>query len=511
MEIVKPFVEIKDDIYGEEVLRKIEGCARVCYKSEHKVTEDSARKFVWQLIRSGHLTPLEHVTVTVMIVCDRGVSHELVRHRLASYCVTGDTEIISYADKKSRSPKRRTIAEIYRWTQDPKCHAALRALTIRSMDEQTHTIIPSKVKNVFHNGIQDVYQVNLQSGRSIKCTKGHRFFTPHGWKQLAEVSVGDDVYSNGLPLLENEDWIRHNYLTLNKTRKQVAKDAGCCESTLYKAFQRFGIFKPWSDRPNRHPGRGVKGMFSEEQRKQMSLAKQGEKNPSYKANREELGHSGARAEARRLFNKDKCDACDTRIGLEIHHIDKNPHNNNPSNIKILCPHHHHAWHHAAVCGAFPEKITDIKYIGREDVYDIEVEGEYHNYVANGIVVHNSQESTRFCDYHKSGIQFIEPAFDLCAAYDVWEKAMKQAESAYLRLRAMGISPELARAVLPNALKTELYITANLRELRHILQLRAAGTTGKPHPQMQALMRELLKKLKAAIPVVFDDILDMESA
>ena len=85
MKIIKPYYEIIDPIDGEAILRKIELCGRTCYKSEDRITEDSAKKFVAGIIKSGHHSVIEHVNITVRFVCDRGISHELVRHRLASY------------------------------------------------------------------------------------------------------------------------------------------------------------------------------------------------------------------------------------------------------------------------------------------------------------------------------------------------------------------------------------------------------------------------------------------
>ena len=73
----------------------------------------------------------------------------------------------------------------------------------------------------------------------------------------------------------------------------------------------------------------------------------------------------------------------------------------------------------------------------------------------------------------------------------------------------GVSPQEARAVLPTSLKTEIVMTANLREWRHFFNLRACGSTGKPHPQMLEVAVPLLKELKEIIPVVFDDLDPME--
>lgn len=85
MKIIKPYIQIEDEITGDEILKKIEKIGRTCYKSEDKITTDSAAKFVEMLIKRGHEAMIEHVSISVRIICDRGISHELVRHRIASY------------------------------------------------------------------------------------------------------------------------------------------------------------------------------------------------------------------------------------------------------------------------------------------------------------------------------------------------------------------------------------------------------------------------------------------
>ncbi len=61
------------------IIQLIEQAGRTCYKSEAKITDDSAAKFVKGLIKSGHTSVLEHGNITVKIITNRGVSHELVR------------------------------------------------------------------------------------------------------------------------------------------------------------------------------------------------------------------------------------------------------------------------------------------------------------------------------------------------------------------------------------------------------------------------------------------------
>lgn len=86
MKIISPNVEILTPLDGKAVLQHIEQCGRVCYKSEDKITDTSAAAFVGGIIKRGHEAVLEHFNITVKFICDRGVSHEIVRHRLASYC-----------------------------------------------------------------------------------------------------------------------------------------------------------------------------------------------------------------------------------------------------------------------------------------------------------------------------------------------------------------------------------------------------------------------------------------
>lgn len=123
----------------------------------------------------------------------------------------------------------------------------------------------------------------------------------------------------------------------------------------------------------------------------------------------------------------------------------------------------------------------------------------------------TQESTRYCNYSKEGfgneLTFILPPWvtstgHMDEACNTWRNAMLRAECAYLDLLRLGWKPEQARDVLPVSVKTEIVVTANLREWRTIFTQRAAKTA---HPQMRELMVPLLAELKSAVPVMFDDI------
>ena len=131
----------------------------------------------------------------------------------------------------------------------------------------------------------------------------------------------------------------------------------------------------------------------------------------------------------------------------------------------------------------------------------------------------SQESTRYCNY-KGGVTFVIPPWvsetvkvgeyrygiypkDLNIQADArWMSALMNAEDEYIQLLEVGWSPQQARSVLPNSLKTEIVVTANFREWRHIFTLRTAKSA---HPQMREIMIPLLAAFKERVPVVFAGI------
>lgn len=123
----------------------------------------------------------------------------------------------------------------------------------------------------------------------------------------------------------------------------------------------------------------------------------------------------------------------------------------------------------------------------------------------------AQESTRYCNYSQdkfgNELTFIIPDFLEYGSegFKLWKDEMKQVEKTYFAMLEAGHTPQEARSVLPNSLKTELVMTANIREWRAFFKLRAANSTGAAHPQMLEITRPLLDDLKELIPVVFDDI------
>lgn len=87
MKLIKPKVEILDELDGQAILERIEQVARTCYKSEDKITKESAQKLVKHLIESKHEAMLEFFDITVKFTCSRSIAQEITRHRMSSFAM----------------------------------------------------------------------------------------------------------------------------------------------------------------------------------------------------------------------------------------------------------------------------------------------------------------------------------------------------------------------------------------------------------------------------------------
>lgn len=116
----------------------------------------------------------------------------------------------------------------------------------------------------------------------------------------------------------------------------------------------------------------------------------------------------------------------------------------------------------------------------------------------------AQESTRYCNYSKgkfgNEITVIKPCFwnEDTEVFNEWKMGCEESEKSYFILLNEGAAPQEARDVLPTSVKADIIMTTNIREWVHILELRALGTTGKPHPQMEEVMIPLAKELASGL-------------
>lgn len=132
-------------------------------------------------------------------------------------------------------------------------------------------------------------------------------------------------------------------------------------------------------------------------------------------------------------------------------------------------------------------------------------------IANEIVRHRmasyAQESTRYCNYSKDtfgkNLKFVLPMdIDMESYTKIFDLYLK-IEELYLTLIKSGITPEMARGILPLDLATELIMTANLREWRHFIKLRGSK---EAHPQIRSLTEDLVEQFQDRIPIIFNGLL-----
>jgi thymidylate synthase (FAD) len=210
MKTVKSKVEILTDISegGVKELKLIEAAGRTSYKSEDNITEDisSAKKFVHMIIRLGHESVLEHSLLTVRFTCDRGVSHEIVRHRMAAY-TQESTRYCNYASGKfgreitfiEPATLKKDSLEYFEWYQAcdeaEKNYIACSQLGLKP--EQARAVLPMSVKT------EIVMSANYREWRhflKLRCAKAaHPDIRKLALELLSELQlripvVFDDIY-----------------------------------------------------------------------------------------------------------------------------------------------------------------------------------------------------------------------------------------------------------------------------------------------------------------------------
>jgi thymidylate synthase (FAD) len=170
MRIIEPSWCFEEEINPKAIMEKIERAGRTCYKSEGRIGDGTAEKFIAGIIRRGHEAVLEHASISVRIICDRGVSHEIVRHRLAAYCQES-TRYCNYADGKFGGEltfikpcywKEKT--DLYDWWERAMMAAEddyKWMLHIGATPEQARSILPNSLKTEL------VMTANLREWRTI--------------------------------------------------------------------------------------------------------------------------------------------------------------------------------------------------------------------------------------------------------------------------------------------------------------------------------------------------------
>lgn len=188
MKIISPSFELLDCPDGTELLKKIELAGRVCYKSEEKITQDSAASFVQRILDRGHESVLEHEKLTVRVICDRGVSHEIVRHRIASYSQES-TRYCNYSLSKYQNEL--TFIRPFYWNDSPDKyriwkeamavaeHSYLELIRLGASPQEARSVLPNSLKT------EIVVTMNMREWRHFFKLRA----SPEAHPQMQEIAI----------------------------------------------------------------------------------------------------------------------------------------------------------------------------------------------------------------------------------------------------------------------------------------------------------------------------------
>lgn len=192
---VNPSIEILSDTSYETMLKKIERIGRVCYKSEDKISETSAEGFIRAIIKRGHESVIEHESISVKVICDRGVTHEIVRHRIASYSQESTRYCNYTSDKFSNQISCIDIATGFRYDMDSEAdrkkwqiwNAAMEAaekfyfelIEAGAKPEEARSVLPNSLKT------EIVMTMDLREWRHFIRLRGSRAAHP----QIVEITA----------------------------------------------------------------------------------------------------------------------------------------------------------------------------------------------------------------------------------------------------------------------------------------------------------------------------------
>lgn len=339
------------------------------------------------------------------------------------------------------------------------------------------------------------------------------------------------------------EWLEEEYLIKNRLRSDIATELNISEPQLGKYIRQFRLQKPAAKRPGKKAGYGRKGMFTHEAKRKISARMKGPGNPQWRG-----GITARAIEVRKEITPElrkqvyQRDGYLCRLGnhkakkLTLHHVVPVWQNESliadPRNLVTVCEDCHYKLNghehefteffmalepvqpRPNISKANQKKIIKFSKIVRYqevdpiDTYDIVMQDPHHNFIANGFVVHNSQESMRYCDYGKLGFQVIVPPSLLQCRPENLTLFMDECERAYLaycELRNAGVPPEDARFILPNASKTEVVVSSNLRNWRHMIKER--GLNKHAQWEIRKLFQDVLYELNTYLPAVFGDLVE----
>ena len=478
---------------------------------QNQTNFDTAAGLLKYCMKHSHWSVFDMVNVVVEIEVPRDIARQVLRHssmKFQEFCIAGDSVVKTDSGLV-------TIEDLY------SAYVAGEALpNVKVYDEDTRQFKYAPIVEVFDTGGKPVYEIKLASGRKIKATSEHKFLTRDGFKRLAEISVGDEVGINGVPCYQHKEWLaaaKNQCIEDGRGLKGIATLAGVTTHTIRKWLRIHGLqFSkkevaqytqiwnkglPSDQQPmfNKHHAEGTREKMRESSRKgEDSDLWAGGKGRCFRQTVWDWQHKYRNLILKRFGNQ--CVECCADDSLEIDHI--LPVKSHPDaafdldNLQVLCK----ECHQSKTASEFIEspnysRVVSIVSCGPMQTYDLEVDHNSHNYVANGIVTHNSQRyavaqefmlrEARLQDYKNRQNSIDVDDEELQAEWDRRQQEVIDLVTEHYSWavsKDVGIAKECARVILPEG-NTMSYMYANgtLRSWITWLMVRDdEGVTQKEH-------------------------------
>lgn len=533
----KGWVELQD-VMGSDLA--IINAARTSYLGESK-GGDKDKKLLFYLMEHRHDGPFEMATLKYRVHAPELVWRQLLRHRTG--CLAGDTLITfnrprdwkvgHHRSQQGNKGAKLTIERLYRLWNDPVHHSRIKKMLIRVYDETTKIFTVSHIQNVFYSGRKEVFEIETEKGKKLQCTRDHRLLTNNGWQRM-EDAIGLEVASTGTATMSKDciiitngteelwrsyEWLK-NQRNLGKSVESIALEAGCSYHTIRKWLKIHNLQYTPKERVSLRPvwNKNKKGYkmpprTEEYLAKLRKSARRGENSHFWRggitSERAKIG-AWTTSVAPLVHKKYNyiCQECKHQSNkLHAHHV--KPVAEYPElaydfdNLISVCRNCHRVLHkmqpgnkvpQKPILAGVSEKIKSVIRIGVIDTYDIAVEAPNHNFIANGIVVHNSfnLQSYRYLEAEEEEFyvpdiwrlqavknkQGSEGELDAENSAQLTAQLQAQYTAAYQQYQealGKGVAREIARLFLPGfALYSVGVVQFDLRNLLHFLSLRMAS-------------------------------------
>jgi thymidylate synthase (FAD) len=519
-------------------------CARVSNPSNQE-NYDTAPRLLKYCAKNGHWSVFEQAFMTLSIETSRGISAQLLRHKsmnFQEFCVSEGTLITCEND--SGNTKKIPIEKLYSYQGDPRMEK-IWGKGIRVYDETTKIFVKSIIKEIFKTNEKECLEVVLEDGKKLTCTEEHKLYNMDGFVKLKDCKVGDFVAVNGVPVYQSYEWLKsrkEKCINEGVTIDQIAEEAGVSYHTIrswlkklklcFTPQERAKVIEIWNKGlPKEKQPRFGKSVSDESREKMKNSSRKGKESNLYKGGKE-------RSERQKIYdwqNKYKnklliesnhqCSLCKSKEGLEVDHIE--PVCFRPdlayeySNLRIICKQCHSVKTREEMVLSKNtirfKKIISITPVGKKQTYDIEVNHHSHNYIANGIVTHNSQRYASIDDTNieipqlrrqdtKNRQNSIDDIPDINEAFrERIEKHFSESLQLYRDLLEQGVAKECARFVLPLSTKTRLYMSGTIRSFIHYCQTRCHESTQKEHRDIAIQVRDILLQQLPSLRDILDPV------